>query len=149
MTEETKSPNPLLPNALVKISRQQMWADGLPSFSELRKLPEFKKGVDNLPTAELKSLLAATSKISTVKQPLDPATFVQQLVYLRWTNPICFKCKNNKCDTFYRCGKCHLVYWCSDKCHQQDQAAHSNSCCNKDASVPSGPGFGFKLMKIS
>ena len=130
---ETKAPNPKPP--LIQVSKKDMIARA--ASGKLVHDPVFMEAMRNLPKSEIIAIQQFFAQNGPFGTMSDLAASVQ-VITLRWSNAICLSCLQNKSDTYFRCGKCHLVYWCSAKCRQADKLHAITYCCNKDAPALGG-----------
>lgn len=64
----------------------------------------------------------------------DEQEIREQLIVVRWNNPICSCCKE-KHVKLKHCGKCFLIFYCNKSCQTADWPNHRLECCNVDASM--------------
>lgn len=57
----------------------------------------------------------------------------KQFILTVWSHKICANCKNHSHDIIYfPCQKCWLVFYCSEKCEQEDVHIHCSECQNSN-----------------
>ena|ERR1019366_2411535 len=112
-------------HTLYSNSQDTLTSEEVPDALELmKKSSNFFKACRNVSKQELE---AYAKNITVSDQELR-----EIVVATHWSNPICNICHTTDANLQY-CDFCCLVFYCSQKCEEDDWNQHRPICCNSDA----------------
>jgi hypothetical protein len=96
-------------------------------------VPLFIRAIESVPDADVR--LAGHLFVGATNIQLK-----YRLAFLRWANPICDQCFDEKTpEKLVPCLRCGLVWYCSTTCQHNHAEKHAMRCGRRDGPLDTGP----------
>lgn len=100
----------------------------------------FQTLVAKLPDAEINQVVLHVSAKGINTEEEKKRFAASNIVLSRIFNRICNTCLNKSdLNSLLACSRCHMTFYCSEKCQLADWDVHETWCCKKDGPIDKGP----------